>query len=143
MAFLIDGKEFDSNRVDQTLTLGHLEEWTILNTSNEIHPFHIHVNPFQVVAINGQPVDRPGYDDTFPVPARGSIKIRTRYVDFDGKFVIHCHILFHEDHGMMQVVRIVDPAHPEASATNAPFDEPHPHVMSPKPIGERGRRPPR
>jgi suppressor of ftsI len=139
--FLIDGKAFDSTRIDQQLTLGATEEWLLENPSPEWHPFHIHVNPFQVVEINGEPVDRKGYDDTIAIPARGRVKIRTRYTDFDGQFVLHCHILFHEDHGMMQVVRIVDPARPDASLRNAEFDEPHRHHITPKPNSKRGRRP--
>ena len=109
--------------------------------SPEWHPFHIHVKPFQVVEINGEPVDRKGYDDTIAIPAGGRVRIRTRYTDFDGQFVLHCHILFHEDHGMMQVVRIVDPARPDASLRNSEFDEPHRHHITPKPNSKRGRRP--
>lgn len=48
-------------------------------------------------------------DDTFPVPANGEVTIRTKYRDFDGKYVLHCHILFHEDNGMMQLVEVVKP----------------------------------
>lgn len=100
--FLLDGKTFDPNVVSQVITLGTTEEWHLINNSVDTHPF-------QVISVNGKPVDRFGYDDTFPVPAHGSVVMRTQYKDFDGKFVLHCHILFHEDHGMMQVVEIVDP----------------------------------
>ena len=106
--FLIDGKEFDENRVDQTVRLGATEEWVIHNDSDEWHPFHIHVNDFQVVAINGEPVAAHGHEDTTPIPPRGSITMRTRFVDFPGKFVYHCHILGHEDAGMMAIVEVVD-----------------------------------
>lgn len=105
--FLLDGREVNMNRVDQVMVLGATEEWKLVNETKEVHPFHIHINPFQVISINGQPVERYGYDDTFQVPAKSEVVIRTRYLDFDGKFVLHCHILFHEDHGMMQVVEIV------------------------------------
>lgn len=138
--YLLDGKEFDSHRVDQTITLNTTEEWELVNESDEWHPFHIHVNPFQVIEFNGQPIDRYGYDDTFGVPAKGSVKIRTRYKDFDGKFVLHCHILFHEDHGMMQVVRIVDPENPDASLKNSEFDVAHPHHHTGKSASDKGRR---
>jgi len=107
--FLLDGKEVDMDRVDQVITLGTTEEWHLVNKSNEIHPFHIHINPFQVISVNGKPVDLHGYRDTVGIPAHGEVVMRTRYKDFDGKFVLHCHILFHEDHGMMQVVEIVKP----------------------------------
>lgn len=115
--FLIDGKPFDPNIINQTITLGTTEEWVLENKSKENHPFHIHINPFQVVAINGKPVESHGYDDTFSIPPHSTLTIRTKYTDFDGKFVLHCHILFHEDHGMMQIVEIVKPG-----ATNAPHN---------------------
>lgn len=118
--FLLDGKEVDMDRVDQVITLGTTEEWRLLNKSSEMHPFHIHINPFQVISINGEPVDLHGYRDTVGVPANGEVVIRTRYKDFDGKFVLHCHILFHEDHGMMQVVEIVKPGKQQSEHNGVP-----------------------
>ena len=53
--FTIDGKQFDPNRVDQQVALGAVEEWTIRNDTEELHPFHIHVNDFQVISVNGRP----------------------------------------------------------------------------------------
>lgn len=103
----IDGKHFDPNRIDQTVKLGALEEWEVKNESSHVHPFHIHVNDFQVVAINGQAVDAVSYDDTINLPPGGSVTIRMRFADFDGKFVYHCHILSHEDFGMMATVEVV------------------------------------
>ncbi len=105
--FAIDGKAFVEDRIDQTVRLGTLEEWVIRNDSPEWHPFHIHVNDFQVMSINGQTVPR-SYQDTTPIPPRGEIVIRTRFTDFTGKFVYHCHILGHEDAGMMGVVEVVE-----------------------------------
>jgi len=107
--FAIDGKSFEMDRVDQTVNLGAVEEWTLRNTSPEWHPFHIHVNDFQVMSRNGQPEPRT-YEDTSLIPPNGELIIRTRFTDFDGKFVYHCHILGHEDAGMMGVVEVVDPA---------------------------------
>ena len=66
------------------------------------------MNPFQVVAINGEPVGEP-LPDTAIVPPFGTLTIRHRFLDFTGKYVMHCHILFHEDHGMMQLIEVVDP----------------------------------
>lgn len=107
--YLLDGKEFNPEVINQTMVLGTTEQWNLINNSPDTHPFHIHVNPFQVISVNGKLVDRKGYDDTFPVPANGSVVIKTQYNDFDGKYVLHCHILFHEDHGMMQLVEVVKP----------------------------------
>ena len=69
------------------------------------HPFHIHINPYQVVAVNGQPVPVRYNEDTTAVPPFGEITIRTRFLDFPGRWVYHCHILLHEDNGMMGTVR--------------------------------------
>ena len=104
----IDGKHWDPDRIDQTVKLGALEEWTIKNTSSHWHPFHIHINDFQVISINGEPVDAPGWYDTVSVPAQGEIQILHRFLDFTGKYVFHCHILMHEDAGMMAVVEVVE-----------------------------------
>lgn len=104
---VIDGKAFDPNRVDIQVKLGTTEEWLVTNESIEEHPFHIHVNPFQVTAVNGAPVDARGYLDTVTLPINGSVRMRMTFADFTGKFVIHCHILGHEDAGMMAVVEVV------------------------------------
>jgi suppressor of ftsI len=109
--FNIDGKPFDENRIDQFVNLGATEEWTVSNATGIIHPFHIHINPYQVIKINGQPYDALSYEDTTPVPAKsdsqnGSITFRTRFLDFTGTFVFHCHILGHEDGGMMATVQV-------------------------------------
>jgi FtsP/CotA-like multicopper oxidase with cupredoxin domain len=105
--FEINRRLFDPNRVDTTVRLGTTEEWVIRNTSAQVHPFHIHVNPFQVVAVNDQPIQAHSYEDTVNLPASGSVTMRTRFLDFPGKFVYHCHILMHEDNGMMAVIEVV------------------------------------
>lgn len=92
---------------------GAIEEWTIHNTSNTDHPYHQHVNPFLLTHINGVPLPVPEWRDTVLVPAAidetqpGSVTLRMRYhPDITGVFVAHCHILTHEDIGMMQELRI-------------------------------------
>lgn len=112
--FYIDGKTFDANRIDQCVQAGVVEEWTLINKDVFQHPFHIHVNPFQVVDIKGAPASDPTwvYDpevwwDVFRLPPRGQITIRTYFrPEFTGLTVYHCHILPHEDNGMMGTVCI-------------------------------------
>lgn len=106
-AFAIDGLAFVEGRVNQTVKLGTTEEWTIRNSSSEWHPFHIHVNDFQIMSRNGQPV-APHFEDTSLLPPNGEIVIRSCFLDYTGKFVYHCHILAHEDAGMMGVVEVVE-----------------------------------
>jgi FtsP/CotA-like multicopper oxidase with cupredoxin domain len=79
----------------------------LTNTSDEQHPFHIHVNDFQVISIDGKPYEARGLQDTVPLLPGKDVVIRTHFTDFTGKFVFHCHILNHEDNGMMAVVEVV------------------------------------
>lgn len=95
----------------QIVALGSVEEWTIFNMNFIKHPFHIHVNPCWVVKINDKPID-PYWADTIALPSGtpkspGSITFRSRFVDFKGAYVMHCHMLAHEDMGMMQTVEVV------------------------------------
>jgi suppressor of ftsI len=109
---MINGKVFDPNRVDQTVELGNLEEWHIKNIDDDDHTFHIHINDFQVMSVNGQPYEANGLQDTVILPGNGEVVIRTQFEDFVGRFVYHCHILPHEDTGMMGTVEVVDPFTP-------------------------------
>ena len=96
--------------------LDTVEEWTILNETDQEHPFHVHTNPFQVMEVVGslngaapQQVLASGYHDTVTVPPGGRAVVRTRFSDFSGGPVLmHCHILDHEDMGMMTSFYIQD-----------------------------------
>jgi FtsP/CotA-like multicopper oxidase with cupredoxin domain len=90
----------------QTVALNAVEEWTITNANAYPHPFHIHVNDSCVVRINGEAVT-PFWADTLPLPPNGSLTFRMRFTDFTGRFVWHCHVLDHEDLGMMELVDVV------------------------------------
>ena len=105
MSFLIDGRQFDPERVDIRARLGTVEEWTVRNTSSMDHPFHLHVWPFQVMA-QGQGTAATGWKDVVNVPAGSSVRIRMRFADISGRTVYHCHILDHEDLGMMGVIEV-------------------------------------
>ena len=95
--------------------VGKAVEWTLVNEDVFQHPFHIHVNPFQVVEINGRKVDKPVWWDTFLLPPKdlqtgksSEVKIRMRFrSDVTGRTVFHCHFLPHEDNGMMSVFQLV------------------------------------
>jgi suppressor of ftsI len=106
--FEVNGQQFDPNRIDELVQLGTVEEWTIRNVTAEQHPFHLHVNDFQVVSVNGQPYNAASLQDIVVLPANGEVVIRAPFMDYPGKFVFHCHILFHEDHGMMAVVEVAE-----------------------------------
>ena len=104
MSFTIDGREFDADRVDQTVALGTVEEWTIVNTSPMDHPMHLHVWPMQIVTEGGRPVEDVCWQDVVNTPAGGEVTVRISFDQFGGRTVYHCHILDHEDNGMMKVI---------------------------------------
>ena len=107
VSFLLNGMTFDPNQVDVTMKLGSIEQWTLVNTNEEWHTFHIHTNDFQVVSIAGKRVPYIDYQDNVALPPKSRTVILMHPIDFTGKFVFHCHITFHEDHGMMAVVQVV------------------------------------
>ena len=109
--FFINHQTFDPARVDIKVPLGSIEEWTIRNASEELHVFHIHQVPFQVLSVNQQPVQFLGLQDTIDVPIHGEVKIRMAFIDpiIVGRFMYHCHIAEHEDKGMMAQIEVYDP----------------------------------
>ena len=128
LLFTIDKMSFDMEQA-RTLRLGDVAEWT-LHAKNLIngqpipvaHPFHIHVNPFEVISVKDandveQLTNGPVWRDTQIIPGGGTVVLRTRYEDFAGTFVQHCHILDHEDQGMMELIDIIDPKAPTAMLT--------------------------
>lgn len=106
MAFLLDGKSYDHDRLDATVRLDTVEEWEIANTGPMAmdHPFHLHVNPFQVISRNGQPEPYAAWKDTVLVRANETVRIRVPFRNYPGKTVYHCHIFDHEDQGMMATI---------------------------------------
>jgi FtsP/CotA-like multicopper oxidase with cupredoxin domain len=104
--FTIDGESFDASRTDIVTALGRVEDWTLTNTSPMDHPFHLHVWPFQIVARSDGKAITPGWKDTVNVPAGGSVTVRIPLTEISGRTVYHCHILDHEDLGMMGVIDV-------------------------------------
>ncbi len=109
--FFINHATFDHTRVDLKVPLGSIEEWTVRNSSAELHTFHIHQVKFQVISLNGKPAAFDGLVDTVNVPIHGEVKIRLAFTDpkIVGRFMYHCHILEHEDKGMMGQIEVYDP----------------------------------
>lgn len=105
MNFLINGRVFDHHRVDTQVRLGTVEDWEIVNSSNMDHPFHLHTNSFQILDADGQP--ERAWKDVMLVRAGQTRRFRVRFEDFAGKAVYHCHILDHEDLGMMGAIEML------------------------------------
>jgi FtsP/CotA-like multicopper oxidase with cupredoxin domain len=109
-AYMVNGKVYMSKRPPRQLTLNSATEWTLTSVGMP-HPFHIHVNPFRYERLepgpDGQPITAPIWKDTVMVPLSAPLVVRSRQTRFSGRFVLHCHILGHEDLGMMEQVEIV------------------------------------
>lgn len=120
--FMVNGEAYNP-KSSRDLILGNVEEWKLTSLAGS-HPFHIHVNPFQVSRIldpQGVDVSVPGsgdseyagtkgiWKDTLFVKGGYTLYVRTRYQRYIGEYVLHCHILDHEDQGMMQNVRVLLP----------------------------------
>ncbi len=101
MSFTIDGNAFDGARTDSRVRFETVEEWEIVNTTPMDHPFHLHVWPFVLANdVNA------GWKDTINVPANRSVKILVPFIGLMGRTVYHCHILDHEDLGMMGTIEV-------------------------------------
>jgi FtsP/CotA-like multicopper oxidase with cupredoxin domain len=97
-----------------TVRSGTVEEWTVQNFTHEIHAFHIHQLHFRVLATNGRAEAAPPLLDTVIVPAMdqagvpGSVRIKLAFPDtLAGDIPLHCHLVDHEDNGMMGVLRVL------------------------------------
>lgn len=142
VVFTVDRTPFGNDEARQ-ITLGEVHEWTLISRNNVgpvSHPFHIHVNPFEIFSMvnarGEEQLDRdpktgevlPVWRDTIILHEGWKVSCRTHYTDFDGVFVQHCHILDHEDQGMMELVEINKPASSNAmaAASNTDANAGHP-----------------
>jgi FtsP/CotA-like multicopper oxidase with cupredoxin domain len=159
--FWIDKTQYDPDCANQTMAIGTAEQWLVTNDSGPNHPFHIHINPFQVLRNDTTTYAKPIWQDTISLPSGGcadvnagpiwnqrdaeakcpgvcsaqgqvwngnwkttvpgqqsvcgcctvkSVEFRSRFEDYTGGYVYHCHFLGHEDRGMMNNVQTVCPA---------------------------------
>jgi bilirubin oxidase len=110
MAFTINGKTFDMTRIDVRMRAGQAELWEIENPTDMDHPFHVHGTQFQVVEVErNNRISKPAYrawKDTVNVPSGETVRIAVRQ-ELPGLRMYHCHILEHEDQGMMGMVNVV------------------------------------
>jgi FtsP/CotA-like multicopper oxidase with cupredoxin domain len=110
-------KAFDPDTAGPNISVkpGTVEDWTIENRSQEVHAFHIHQVHFLVLESNGRPVAEPVLRDTVDVPYWNgkserypSVKLRMDFRDpkIAGIFPYHCHLLEHQDRGMMGTIQV-------------------------------------
>jgi FtsP/CotA-like multicopper oxidase with cupredoxin domain len=113
--FYLDGKAFAMDRIDIEVRLGDVEEWTLVNDTDERHTFHIHQTEFLVLSVGDNLLETEGVRDNVDIPFRdpktkkpGEVKVKIPFTNplIVGKFPYHCHILEHEDGGMMGNLRV-------------------------------------
>ncbi len=110
----INGKLMNMARVDEVVTLGDIEIWEITNMGGVPHPFHVHDVQFLVVDRDGDapPANEQGWKDTTLINAGETVRIIAQFTDFaseDVPYMYHCHIMEHEDNGMMGQFTVVEP----------------------------------
>ncbi|BDH61512.1 multicopper oxidase mco [Lysinibacillus sp. PLM2] len=108
----INDKQFDMNRIDFTQKQGETEIWEIYNKPDAMggmtHPFHIHGTQFKIVSIDGKepPVELQGWKDTVAIEPDQTVKLAVKFNN-KGIYMFHCHVLEHEENGMMGQVEVI------------------------------------
>ncbi|PVG83380.1 hypothetical protein DDE18_08800 [Nocardioides gansuensis] len=107
----INGKTFVDTRMDHRVRLGSTERWRLRNTSDMTHYVHIHAEQWRTVRRDGKrpPPWERGLEDTWRVDPGEVVDVAARFEDYTGPFMIHCHMLDHEDHGMMARFEVLPP----------------------------------
>jgi FtsP/CotA-like multicopper oxidase with cupredoxin domain len=114
MIFLINDKLFDPTRVDEYAQSNSTEIWSLVNNSPMAHPFHAHAIQWQILDRNGVPASGAdlGWKDTFLVQPGETVRIIGKFEPVNyGDYMYHCHILEHEDAGMMGYFRVGESGH--------------------------------
>ncbi|MBM6753763.1 multicopper oxidase domain-containing protein [Lactobacillus alvi] len=112
----MNGKKFQMDRIDYTMQKGQVQIWDIYNTNGKpgmIHPYHMHGTTFKVISRDGHaplPTET-GLKDTVAINPGEHVRIKV-WFDVAGVFMYHCHIIEHEDGGMMAQLKVIDPADP-------------------------------
>lgn len=120
--YQINGKKMDMSRIDFGAARGVTEIWELYNQDGKPHNFHVHASRFQVVAVDGHapPPELRGWKDTVYVKPNGKVRIAVRFdvaPDPATPFMFHCHLLYHEDQGMMGQFVVLGPGQRPAAAT--------------------------
>lgn len=134
----INNLTFDLNRIDEIVNKSELEEWKIVNTTNEFHPMHVHGVMFQVYSRNGNTnlaANDEGWKDTVLVFPNETVSTLIKFVDYTGIYLLHCHNLEHETDGMMLNIRIDSPTKVETDSSspgNFELYQNHPNPFNPE-----------
>lgn len=104
--FRINDKVYDPKRVDEHAQLGATEIWTVTNRGDMAHPFHVHGFQFQVLDRNSIVEPFAAWKDTVVIGSNQTVRFVLKLDDFRGMRMYHCHILDHEDLGMMGMIDV-------------------------------------
>ncbi|HWB67462.1 MAG TPA: multicopper oxidase domain-containing protein [Mycobacteriales bacterium] len=109
----INGRPFNPHRVDVKVPLGSTQTWLLKNVSPITHFIHLHEEQWHTIAVNGKrpPPWERGLEDTWRLDPGESIKVAAKFTDYTGVFMLHCHMLNHEDDGMMAQFAVVRHRH--------------------------------
>lgn len=109
----INGERMDMGRIDEVVKVGATEIWEVINVHHQPHNFHIHDTQFQILDLDGQepPTELSGWKDTVYAPPGVRIRLIMRFgphTDADLPYMYHCHLMWHEDAGMMGQFLVVE-----------------------------------
>ncbi|HWC35457.1 MAG TPA: multicopper oxidase domain-containing protein [Mycobacteriales bacterium] len=103
LTWTVNGEAYDPKRIDMTVRLGSTQTWLLVNLSTITHYIHIHEEQWHTIQVNGSrpPPWEQGLVDTWEIDPGQSVEVAAKVTDYTGVFMLHCHMLDHEDHGMM------------------------------------------
>jgi len=123
----INGLTFDPNRIDARPVLGSTEKWVFTNPTGTTHMVHIHDVDQQCISRDGGPCyPYEKMKETWSVGPGETLELKMKFTDHVGKYVLHCHILEHEDDGMMTQFEVVGPTPTPAPSTTPGATPPPP-----------------
>lgn len=117
-AWTVNGRPYDHNRVDAMPALGSVETWALVNAGTASHYVHLHDSDWKVVSRNGEAplVGEDALKETFRIDPGEVVVVGGTFADHLGRYLVHCHMVEHEDHGMMASFEVVPPASSDRAA---------------------------
>jgi spore coat protein A len=109
--WVINGRTYDPSYVEHSPVIDTTETWRLKNATSVAHLVHIHHSDWYMLSRNGKrpPASERCLKETFFLDPRDEVVVAGRFSDHPGKFVVHCHMLDHEDHGLMSQFEVVEP----------------------------------
>jgi spore coat protein A len=133
----INGLRFDTNRVDAQPVLGTTEKWIFHNPTGAAHTVHLHGIDQQCMSRNAGPCyPYEAMKETWLLDSGETVEVKLKFTDFTGRYVFHCHMVEHEDDGMMSQFEVVPPSvTPTPTRTPTPTPSPTPTPTPPATVG--------